>query len=275
MSVCICGTVKNCAIYLPFVFQNIEKIGKLFEKCIVFLYYDESHDHTLSEIIHYSNTNKNVFYYHNKRSPKAYRTHRLAKGRNTCLDFVRKNCPNYPYFIMMDFDDVCSGTVHTDVLKSYLDKEKVDKWDALTFNKEEYYDIWALSIRPYVFSYLHFENPSHVLEQMNAYVKQRLNDSPSKNDLLECFSAFNGFAIYKTSKFIDCKYDGRIRLDLIPKKYLEENKYANHSDIIYSNTVDIVNCYKEDCEHRFFHMMAKKRNKVKICISPEILFQNP
>jgi hypothetical protein len=49
-------------------------------------------------------------------------------------------------------------------------------------------------------------------------------------------SAFNGIAIYRTEKFIDCTYDGRFRLDYIPKKLIDKKiKYNiyfyNHNDL--------------------------------------------
>ena len=84
-----------------------------------------------------------------------------------------------------------------------------------------------------------------------------------KNKLIRCLSAFNGFAIYKTQKFIDCVYDGRFRLDYIPKKILIENITAE--GIINTN-------FKEDCEHRHFHFQAVFKNNAKIRISPHCLF---
>ena len=81
---------------------------------------------------------------------------------------------------------------------------------------------------------------------------------------MKCSSAFNGFAIYRMQKFLNCNYDGRIRLDLIPKNYLARNIQINKSTI----KTDLV----EDCEHRAFHIEAINKNGARIRISPEILF---
>jgi len=132
-------------------------------------------------------------------------------------------------------------------------------WDALTFNKQPYYDIWALSIYPYTFSCWHFQNNT----QWNKYINKIMTAVP-KNSLIKCYSAFNGFAIYKTEKFLNCYYDGRLRIDYIPPKLLQANIRA-------SGPLKLNNS-QEDCEHRFFHYSAIFKNGARIRISPEILF---
>ena len=48
MKCCICGPVKNCAPYLNKIFENIEKMGSLFEDYVIIMYYDRSIDGTLN-----------------------------------------------------------------------------------------------------------------------------------------------------------------------------------------------------------------------------------
>jgi hypothetical protein len=169
---------------------------------------------------------------------------------------------------MMDFDDVCSGKMNVDVLKKHIDNN--DRWDSLSFNRSNYYDIWALSIRPFIFSYVHFKNPYDILHNMGLYICKSLN-SLKEGELLSCYSAFNGFAIYKTEVFKDCTYDGNIRLDLIPKNLLEETIKENKSKIIFKSQswLSILN---EDCEHRSFHFDAINKKNARIFIAPEKLF---
>lgn len=57
---------------------------------------------------------------------------------------------------------------------------------------------------------------------------KRLKDG----ELLRCMSAFNGFSIYRTNKFLNTSYDGRVRLDLLPKHYLEAHKKMAQSELI-------------------------------------------
>jgi hypothetical protein len=263
---CICGTIKNCEKYLKYVFRNIKKIIDLFEDYYIIVYYDESSDNTLEKLIEYQKYFK-IHIYHNKKYKSEYRTHRLANGRNYCLKVINKHFSNFKYFIMMDFDDVCTGEINVSLLKKYIDNDSM--WDALSFNKPNYYDLWALSIRPYIFSYIHFKNPYHVLNNMAIYIADKLK-TLTNDELLPCFSAFNGFAIYKTQLFRDCLYDGNIRLDLIPFEYLEETFQHNKSKIVF-NKDSWLNSEKEDCEHRSFHFQAIQKNKARIFISPEIL----
>lgn len=263
---CICGTIKNCEKYLKDVFRNIKKITQLFDDYYIIVYYDDSSDNTLKEVIKYKKYFK-IHIHHNTKYKNYYRTHRIAYGRNYCIKTINKYFSNFKYFIMMDFDDVSVNKINISVLKKYIDNDS--NWDALSFNKSKYYDLWALSIRPYIFSYIHFNNPYHVLDNMRIYITDKLS-SLKNNELLPCFSAFNGFAIYKTHVFKDCNYDGNIRLDLIPFEYLKETMEYNNSEIVFNEDIWL-NSKKEDCEHRSFHFEAIQKNNARIFISPEIL----
>ncbi len=264
---CICGTVKNCEKYLHKVFKNIKQITELFDEYVIIIYYDNSYDKTLDTLNKYKKYFK-MHIHHNKEFISDCRTHRLAHGRNYCIKTINKHFSDFKYFIMMDFDDVCSNKINISVLQYYLTNNI--NWDSLSFNKPHYYDLWALSIRPYIFSYIHFNNPTLVLQKMNNYISNKLN-SLQKDKLLKCCSAFNGFAIYKTHLFKDCLYDGKIRLDLIPELYLKETIHQNESNIVF-NEQNWLYIIDEDCEHRSFHFEAIKKHNANICISPQILF---
>jgi len=256
MKCCICGAVKNVAVYLDRVFDNMEKIGTLFDDYLIILCYDPSGDDTLQKIKDYQIKNPRVIFYANKSEISRYRTHRIAFARNRCLDMIRVNYSDYEMFIMMDCDDVCSGNINLDVLNFYLHK---NSWDALSFNKNFYYDVWALSVKPYMLSYrVYDENATAVCKKMQEYI-QSLLSKVEKNGLLKCASAFNGFAIYRTNMFINCNYNGYPRNDLIKKIY----------NIGYPIKKFI---QTEDCEHRAFHFEAINNNGSRIRISPKILF---
>ena len=265
MNCCICGAVKNCGSYLNKVFENVEKIGSLFDDYKIILYYDQSNDNTLEILKQYKERNPRLIFYNNKTPISEFRTHRLAHARNECIKMVYEIYPDYPYFIMMDFDDVCSQDIKIDVLKKHL---YTNEWDALSFNKSHYYDIWALSVKPYFISFRHFE--PELSGVMKNYITNTLNNLP-KNKLLKCCSAFNGFSIYRTSKFINCYYDGKLRFDLIPRKFLEMTVNSTRSNI-YMKEPGTETSILEDCEHRSFHLMAINNNGARIRISPEILF---
>jgi len=274
MKVCICGTVKNVGRYLNSVFQNMEKIGSLFEDYVIILYYDNSSDDTLELLKKYQIINPKLLFFVNKKKLFKSRIHNIARGRNFCLNIIRQKFSNYEYFIMMDCDDVCSGNIKLDVLKLHLQEEKINKWDALTFNRTNYYDIWALSIRPYVVSMRHFHNMEKVESIMKTYVKKLLN-GVTDDKLLSCYSAFNGFSIYKSNIFLNCYYDGKLRLDLIPRSLININQLVVKDKLKLNNTTisKSEDSIYEDCEHRSFHLQAVKKFNAKICMSPQILFE--
>jgi len=158
----------------------------------------------------------------------------------------------------MDCDDRCAKNMNIELLPYYLGQ---DTWDSLSFNHPDgYYDSWALSKIPYVISCHHFSDNGIGIRYINRIIKKT-----PKNKLIKCISAFNGFAIYKTHKFINCVYDGTFRLDYIPKDFIKINiKYAGKINLSQD---------KEDCEHRFFHFSAFLKNGARIRISPLCFFK--
>lgn len=266
---CICGPVKNCGPYLKAVLENIERIGSLFDDYRIIIYYDNSFDNTLQILKNYEkNNNKFKLILNNKRELSPFRTHRIAYARNQCVQYIKDTHPNFPYFIMMDFDDPNSKTCNIEVIRKYLERSD---WDALTFNTcPAYYDIWALSIYPFCFSYNHFQNNSYYYKVIQHYITLKLNNL-KKDELLPCISSFNGFSIYRADKFLNCLYDGRVNLNLIPKNYMMAHVRAAKSKIIFKDYGNVKGQY-EDCEHRAFHVQAINKNNAKIRISPEVVF---
>jgi hypothetical protein len=262
MKCCICGTVRECGKYLKDVFSNMEQVGNLFDEYVIILYYDDSKDNTLKLMEEYSRINLKFTYHVNNDPLSIYRTHRIAKGRNYCLQQIREKYSNYEYFVVMDCDDRGSHKMKIELLKYYI-KNRIREWDSLSFNfPTEYYDTWALSIGPFVASCHHFENSGLGVTYLNNIIK-RIN----KTQLIPCYSAFNGFAIYKTNKFINCEYDGRFNLNYIPKNLLLQNiRFAGKIKL------EITRDRIQDCEHRSFHFQAIQRNHAKIRISPLCLF---
>ena len=155
-------------------------------------------------------------------------------------------------------DDICARDMNINLLRKYIMN---NDWDSLSFNHPiGYYDSWALSKIPYVLSCHHFKDSG----KGQRYITNLINKYP-KDKLITCISAFNGFAIYRTNKFINCHYDGSFRLDYIPKNLINLNiKHAGPMDLSQN---------KEDCEHRFFHFSAFFKNGARIRISPNCFFK--
>ena len=270
MNCCICGPVKNCGLYLKKVLENMEKLGSIFDDYKILLFYDISTDNTLQILKEYQKKNPKMKFYVNKKAVSKFRTHNIAVARNFCLNYVKKNIDKYPFFIMMDTDDVNCKEVNIEVLKKYLNRYD---WDGLSFNTApKYYDIWGLSIYPYCFSYNHFNNNDiHNYDIIQNYITKLLNKLP-KGELLACISSFNGFSIYRTNKFLKTYYDGRVRLDLVPQRNLISHMKASKSKLVFKKYPTVDGRY-EDCEHRAFHMQARQKSDARIMISPEVLFK--
>lgn len=260
MKCCICGTVKNCGLYLDKVLKNIEIIATLFDDYRIIIYYDDSTDNSLFILNEYKKHNNKLYIHINKDILSEYRTYNISKGRNTCLKYITSKYSDYEMFIMMDMDDVNCKEVNIDILKKYLIR---DDWDSLSFNTTPiYYDIWALSINPYFLSFFAFEKTNEIYNIMLENITTLLKKLQPA-ELLNCASAFNGFAIYRTKKFINCNYDGRLRLDLLPFKHIYNKNNVVNSKFLFP---------KDDCEHRAFHFQAINKNQAKIKISSDILF---
>ena len=270
MNCCICGTVKNCGPYLQKVLSNMVKIGSLFNDYQIVIYYDKSNDNTLDILKRYQQENSRILFYVNSKPMSPFRTHNLSIARNFCLNFVRENREKFPFFIMMDCDDVNCKEVNTDILKKYLYR---NDWDGLSFNTDpKYYDVWALSIYPFCFSYNHFNNNYKFHHIITNYIDILLKAAKKENKLLECISSFYGFSIYRTNKFLNTYYDGRVRVDLIPKANLDAHKNVTKSRNVVYRSYGHVDGRYEDCEHRAFHIQATQNSGAKIMISADIIF---
>jgi hypothetical protein len=264
---CICGTVKNCAPHLEKVLQNIERIRSLFSDSVVILSYDKSSDNSLEILQKYQSENMDMYLEQDKviidintEPLTQFRVRNIAKARNKCLDIIRSKYISYEYFIMIDCDDVSANDVNLEPLQHYLTAGLGD-WDGLSFNKTIYYDLWALSKYPYSASCWHFKD----WKAWGRYIEKIIAETPPKT-LIPCLSAFNGFSIYKTNKFINCFYDPALRLDLLPKHLLVANEKVA-GPIFTQGKAGMV-----DCEHRSFHLMAINQNGARIRIAPEIIF---
>lgn len=265
MNCYICGCARNCEPFLPLVLENIKKIAACFDQYKVLIAYDDSHDNTY-DILQKSDLPITLIR-SKKPLSRTCRTQNISNARNAILEKIRAG-PSYDYIIMMDMDDVNAGDIHIDVLKKALNNSA--NWDSISFNRHFYYDIWALSIEPFVFSCWHWANDQRQFENtevtqiMYHYISQKLKNETKP---IECFSAFNGFAIYKTPLFINCQYnhDAKINLDIIPKELINQNIRVLQRSIFMN--------FNEECEHRHFHFRAVLDYQARIRISPDFLFE--
>ena len=285
MKTYICGCVRNCEPYLYTVFDNIQRIASLFDEYKIIIAYDDSNDNSLKILQEMKEKFVNMEILINDKVRLLHsrdRTINMANARNSIMKRMNELNDDYDYFIMMDMDDVCAKKMNIDVLKKYIgnppnwdggnppnwDGGNPPNWDALSFNLKTYYDIWALSIHPYLVSTWHWiYESSSVTYETQQYVIKKLAQL-GENELLDCHSAFNGFAIYKKNKFINCTYDANIfnNIKLLDTQLLIDNMKTIQNNFFINNKSMC------DCEHRHFHFQAKQINNAQIKISPLCLF---
>ena len=262
----ICSAVKDVDIFLPKIVSNMRRLGKLFSDYRIVFFYDHSDDGTWNLLRDYSQQDEKVMFIDNPTPLHGVpKTHKIAHARNSLLDHIRTHHSDYEFFAMMDADEICTHPAKTDVLKKYLYRSD---WDGLTFNKPFYYDLWALGMKSLPFSVWHFKQPNAYqiyLDQINYLI-----DTCPADEVVPVFSAFNGFGLYRSDKFLNSRYDGTPRLDLIPEFLLKENIQTTGQPGPFHWDPSV----EQDCEHRAFHIYATINNGAEVVVAPDILFPN-
>jgi glycosyltransferase involved in cell wall biosynthesis len=247
------------------VLNNINKMRLLFESVQILVFYDNSTDESLKILNEYKNKYKNMEIIINNCKISQHRVENIAFARNAILERIREKYGDYEYFIMMDSNEYsCIGDINLEVITSVLSR---DDWDAISFDREAgYYDTWALSFEPYMYSFFHFTNWNKVVNMMRDEFSKLLADYKNNkpDELIPVYSAFNGFSIYKTDKFVNCKYDSKINLSLFPRSIIEKEQEITGCNIIH--------IMEGDCEHRHFHLESIQKNNARIRISTKSVF---
>jgi hypothetical protein len=279
---CVVGLcVKNNAVGLPKVFENLSKFELLFDKFLILAYYDKSKDNSLELLIllskkynlHCKIINANCIIPDSKN-----RTVNIANARNYILKYIYNYGDDFDLFAMMDSNAYsCQGDIKLDVIEKYLkDEELYNGWDGLSFARNPYYDTWAYSDD--VFQLGCWTYPKDVssneytkiltyMDHINERIKNTLHNPSNKGKLIPVDSAFCGFAIYKKEVFRDCSYEGITTLNYMNKELLIKNLNTYKLDI--TNGIKI----QQDCEHRQFHMMAKQKNGARIMVACDQAFE--
>lgn len=259
MNVALCFCVRNCARYLPAIFENVERLRALNLKIFCIFVYDNCSDDSENLLLHYQTLNHNTIV--KKITNNSHlRTVRIATARNVMLNIVYNELENISFHMMIDSDDKCSGTWNIEIIDKYLNNFDEDDWDSISFNRKNYYDIWALlydDFKQHCYGYGKFQD---VVRLMREDVTKKLKECDSNS--IKVWSGFNGFAIYKTERFRGFYYDG-----------LYENfKRLVSDDEIKSSAQAVKDKFKLDvspgfvmgrecCEHLFYHMSASKKGR--------------
>ena len=264
----ICLCVYNNEKGLPYCLKNITKLTQSFNELKVIVFYDDSQDKSLELLNSYKeNSGIAVDILINTNPKSKIRTENIAFARNSLVNQIKEKYSNYDYFIMMDTNEYsCIGDINLNTLDDAIANN--GKWDAISFDRAAgYYDLWALSFDPYIYSFFHFKTDyKDILERMRTAFQNVLESYRTNNpdELIPVYSAFNGFCLYKTSKFLNCSYNSTIQPDLFPPDILQKQ-----IEIIKT---EISDRKVDDCEHRAFHLDAIQKNNAKIRVSTQFLF---
>jgi hypothetical protein len=180
----------------------------------------------------------------NTTSP--YRTVRIANARNRCLEKLEEL--DVSIHFMIDADDVNVTPWNLTLIRYYL---SCPGWDALSFNRPDYYDLWALMYPPFQHHCWGFYQKSR---EVVAFMKKDITRCLEQHELFPCQSAFNGFAIYKTKVFKGIRYCGEYKelKRLIPEEARQQTLVALSSLAPIRIDEDFV----QSCEHLYYHLSA-------------------
>ena len=268
MNIALCFCVgKNAQPYLYKIFRNIELLknsNKNNNIYCVFVY--DRCDKNESILKEYQNKNENVIIKKDKNGVSNYRTVRIADVRNMCLDIVYNELPNIIYHIMIDSDDAVCKEWDIGVINNYLNNFDNDDWDCISFNSNNYYDMWALLFEDFKWHCHGFGTKSKtIISIMCNELKNKLNNSISNS--IEVISAFNGFCIYKTDRFKGYYYCGLLsNLELLVTEN-EKNKIKQIFKEKYNMDVECKGSIfnYQVCEHIFYNFSAfNDGRKIKI-----------
>jgi hypothetical protein len=258
-----CMTVRDCAPYLIQIFYNLERLKSLFQEFHLIIAYDHCMDGSETLLKAYQWYASYPVYLLPSNETCVHRTVRIANARNRCLE--KLETLYVPFHFMIDADDVNCSRWNLSLLKSYLLR---DDWDSVSFNRKDYYDIWALMYSPFKHHCWGFSNHCReVVAFMKKDITKRLEQC---YEWFPCDSAFNGFAIYRTPLFRGIRYDGYYK-NLRTLIRQEDRDLTLHALRPIGLPIVLDETFVQSCEHLYYHLLAKQRN-ARIYISKYTIF---
>jgi glycosyltransferase involved in cell wall biosynthesis len=276
-NVACCFCIRDCGKYLKQVFSNVERLRKRFRKMYCIFVYDNCSDDSETLLQQYEKLHDNVILFHNVNNTSPLRTVRIASSRNVNLNILYQLPDVIDYHFAIDADDRNSDPWDIDRIVASI--EDRNDWDCLSFNRPDYYDIWALFFDNYKHHCWGFGFMcSQVIDVMHKDIVAKLEALKPLDQLLDCYSAFCGFAIYRTPVFKGLRYDGlyvnikefftdQDRLDTMA--HLKQRLPKEVGDLLKLDD-GVIN--QEQCDHVYLHLSARRYRNARIRISPHSLF---
>ena len=247
-SIIIAGVVKNCAKYLPKLFERIEGISERFEKSSCLFVENDSKDATRQLLGDWLEKGKRgtLIVYDRLDAAIPQGTARIAFARNRLLDHIEGDAllSQYDYLLSIDMDEV-NHELFPEAIASCFE-HPTDSWDALFANQSEiYYDIWALR-----HAWWSPDDCWNNVQRRPAFIPRQQASRYSVHGRMLCISphmglipvdsAFGGAGIYRLEKIRGCRYRG-----------MTKSK-------------------KAVCEHVYFHEQLRKKG-AKLFINAQMM----
>jgi glycosyltransferase involved in cell wall biosynthesis len=268
LACCLC--VRDCARYLSRILGNVDRLRILpLNLHVVLLVDNNSTDHSEAMMLQYKCARPNVTL-RKITNDSPLRTVRIARARNECLDVVSEMQPAPDFHAMIDADDVNIRPWNVELLQRVLDRSD---WDCISFNRPCYYDVWALMFGPYKHHCWGFGTDSGaVVAHIQRAISVHLERCPDAH--MECMSAFNGFALYRSSVFEGLQYAGTYG----PFRQLvtddeRSTALATLREEMQLPALQIVESLDDQhCEHLHYHVSAIKARGARIRICKHSMF---
>lgn len=237
--VAIVSLARNCEKNLQ---QSIDIIKTIKSKEFVFFIYENNSIDKTKEILTNNQNNQIVISLNTDETPylinrSRERTINLAKYRNVCLEWVKQNCFNFNYVIVLDLD-ADEGFSIDGIYNSISWLNKIQTSAGMGSyslmlkaknNKLLHYDTFAVRL-------YNWEESSVLASPFEKTINQYHPDIGSSP--IPFYSCFGGLAVYKAECFIGGHYDGSMGCEHIwfhksirDKGY---NMYLNPSSIFFA-----------------------------------------
>jgi len=279
-TVVCCLIVRNSDKKLQSIFDNLTKLSSYILKFNVIFIFDNCSDNTEKMLYDYKlKSCYPVYVVHNLFNSSTFKTVRMANARNKYLYITYNLIKNVDFHIVIDVNDINCFNWNNELLISYLNNDNNDNngWDCLTFNRRNYdIDMSSLMFDKYKHNLYDFGENSlkivnHVKNKINEKINENLNKK-SNTKLLECLSAFNVFAIYRSSKFYDIYYSGYAKnLDVFVTEEDKEIMVKTLQDELNDKSISIQNTKIEISEHIYYHLKSINKYNARIRFSSEYL----
>lgn len=237
----------------------MESFGACFADYKILIYENNSIDETVALLTQHAKRNPHIYFVSetiDKDELPATRTENIARARNKVLDLARNPAySDFQFLVMTDLDLLREWTI-AEMIESI---KKSDEWDAIFANgifanQHYYYDRYAFRSAQYPFG-PELLGEFYWDEALSSWFRYYDHES-----WIPVFSAFGGFAIYKTSVILQFSYSGTVTDALseyyqviasrIPSTSHHLNYYLKKNNILsWSGNLPIVFCENSKFEH--------------------------